>query len=288
MKKIIIITLLATLIPALLFALMGCMKAPPVNMNFGPEASPDEINLAKNSAMAVSVLDMKINESSSYDVTVKFESLSSVTTYQVAEKVTDKKDMGNYIHYVIARKNNKWENGKWVPWTDEYSIDADKPAAKPIPNPTPPPVPAGSLNFDFLASNSYPRNTIYPEGLSNDFIAQNLKAMDTSAPTKITYHNLHKAAVDIPFPLYTMSKPDCGGVPADKCGLPLKGWAISYDKILHYDNSWDKQSWIYYISGDVPYLAGLITACVSGTIKITDTAIGTLQCQELKDFQYGQ
>jgi hypothetical protein len=233
--------------------------------------------------MSVAAINMKVNESSSYDVTVQFESLSAITTYQVAEKVTDKKDMGTYYRYTIARKNNKWEDGKWVPWTDEYSIDADKPVASPNP---PPPV--GTLNFRFTESGSYPRNTIYPEGLSNDFIAQNIKAMDASTPSSITYHNLRKVAVDIPFPLYTMSKSDCGGVPAAKCGLPLKGWAISYDKILHYDNSWDKQSWIYYISNDVPYLAGMVSACVSGTIKITDTAVGTLQCQQLKDFQYGQ
>lgn len=276
MRKFLFLTLAATLIPAFLFVLMGCMKTPEVKKDFGPEVAPSAIAEAKASAMSNSVLMMKVGEYASYNIDVKYENMSSITAYQIVEKISQRKEFPDYIHYVITRTNNKWEADKssWKSWNDEYAVDVDK-----APN---------LAKLLSVESPLRPRNSIFPEGQASDLLAQQMKAFDEASPSKITYHNLKKVAVSIPFPIEPMKRPDCGGVDKQKCGLPLRAWAISYDRVLHYEKTWEKQSWIYYISSDVPYLAGIVSACVSGTFVISDQLIGTLQCQGLTDFQYGQ
>lgn len=274
MRRFIFLTLAATLIPAFLFIFLGCMKAPEVKKDFGPEVSASVVASAKASAMSNSVLLMKEGEYASYDINVKYENLSAITVLQVAEKITKKTDFPSYVHFVVTRNNNKWEHDKssWKSWVDEYTLDVDKPTNV----------------MSLMSADLQPRNSIYPEGQSSDLIAQELKKYDDTVATKITYHNLKKSVVTIPFPAEPAKRSDCGGVEKSKCGLPLRAWSISYDRIVHYEKTWEKQSWIYYISSDVPYMAGVVSACVSGTFTLSEQLIGTLQCQSLTDFQYGQ
>ena len=131
---------------------------------------------------------------------------------------------------------------------------------------------------------------------------QSLKTQDTTATSKVTYHNLRSITGTFPTPATVLSRPNCGGLP--KCHSELRYLEVDFDRVV-----WDseahgiKTTYKMIYSPDIPtyvhdwsnqdevYFTNLYKTCAQVFVPVSQggqsQTVPVLQCAEIRDFQFG-
>ncbi|GIL16762.1 MAG: hypothetical protein BroJett040_05130 [Oligoflexia bacterium] len=271
MKKTILFTLLVIITPALIFLLTGCMKSPEINKEFGPEVSPEELRKTIQSIETKPVTSIKQGEFVYLERVSRVENQLPVVVRQQAETVTQKiENATNYI-FTIDRQLAEYDGVSMKPSRSEYMACLAK-------------VDGGCTA---MSSLSLPSDLGVHSGPTADLSWRKVTTYAETTGKKTSYHNLKKVEKIIPVPTLAARRTDCGGLTADQCKSGIHATELSFDLVEWEGNNWNKTSYFYYFSKDVPFFASQLSACGSTTVPYAGQRVAVLQCDDVKDFSFG-
>ena len=133
------------------------------------------------------------------------------------------------------------------------------------------------------------------------YTLEGVRASDTAAPFKVTYHNLKREDGFMPVPQVVASRPDCGGV--KNCSQGLRFVRVSFDRVVwetaekgtktnyRFTYSSDIPTYVYdWLPGDV-YPTNQIDSCAQTWVEVSNgtqtQVVPVRECMEITDFQFG-
>lgn len=278
MKKYLVMSLFAIVIPLILFGVIGCMKKPDHTPNYGPEVSTEQI-LSVLQEMPVDAAAIKAGQHVSIDITQVIDTQTPQTLFQRLDKVTARRETDSIIELDFEVTTNSLEDGIW-----KQSIDA----------------PTVTVTKETEASTSNAKsNSIRPQKIA-PMSVKAMKAADEQSPLKVTYHNLKREDGFTAVPISVMNQPDCGGI--TNCERGLRYLRLSFDRVI-----WEtgdrgiKTSFRITYSPDIPpfvvdwadpyglELSQQLQTCVQTWMSITSgnitQEVPVQQCTDVRDFQ---
>ena len=287
MKKVTLLTLIAILIPLIVFGFLGCMKKPDTTPNFGPEVSFADIQ-------KVAVIDtppdpetIKKGQYISLDVTQTIDQQPSITLSQRSDEVTLRDDSDpTRIEWNFHVKMNELDSTQhWKSWEQDFPIAYSK---------------AQVANLQVKTKSNMPGGRIS---------AYSMKALSTDDQTqpKVTYHNLSRIDGYLPVPSIVQSHPNCGGV--RDCAKGLRYTKITFDRVVwDSDNHGNITTYSITYSPDIPtyiadwsdpsseypstYPSNQLQFCAQTWIDVENNgqtqSVPVQQCADIRDFQFGK
>jgi len=224
MKKLFIVTFLCILLPAFIFLVVGCMKVPDLNKEFGPEFTAEQVNQkmleTQYEATSKTVNQIKVGEFSYYVKTNQIENLFPVVFKQEADTITAKNATSNRIKYTITHQVTELQDSgqlKPLPAT-QSTVCLEL-------------VPNGCDGVSSLSITD-PSFGVHSDKLS-DLSWKTLVKRAQENPIRWTFHNLKKSYSNFPVPELVMLRTDCGkrDLKNKKCEDPLETIEISFDQV---------------------------------------------------------
>jgi hypothetical protein len=303
MKKMALKTTLCILIPLILFLLVGCMKTPEINKDFGPEITPVVINQAltdaKTASTSTTINNILKGEFVYIEKSNQIENLFPMVIQQKGDTVSDRQDQTDKIIYTITRelkeidvstgtsKDSKTQETACL----EKVAGACGPAsaaAAPSTSNTTVSIPS-SINIHSLYTNPPPELMKFNERMKDLSLSAIVKQMATDPTQQFTYHNLKTRESTMPTPGLVSLRPNCGGRGQDKCGSPMKTYEVTFDEVDWLSEQYPvKYSYKLVFSPDAPFFSSLMSSCGATTIPYENQRIALLQCENALDFTVGQ
>lgn len=280
MKKILLLTAFAILVPLVLFGFLGCMKKPDHTPDYGPQVSFEDIQKTAADNVPPDPMTIKLGRYISIDVTQVIDTQSPMTLSQKLDTVTAYNDTPTEIQWTFeVTMNELGTDGVW-----KKSIQ----------------------NFDLVyeKNNKQSQASTFESPAQTKMSSYSLKALqtsDTSSPVKVTYHNLKREDGFMPVPLLVKNRPDCGGVP--NCDNGLRYIQISFDRVVwDSEDHGNKTHYTITYSPDIPayvadwshpdgiYLTNQIKFCAQTWIEIEGNGqkqvVPVQQCADMRDFHF--
>jgi hypothetical protein len=121
-----------------------------------------------------------------------------------------------------------------------------------------------------------------------DLSVRAIMAQTQSTSIHWTFHNLAVTQTSVPLPSMVNIRSDCGGRQGD-CGAPLAATQITWDQVDWTSESYPvKYSFNLMFSKQVPFFATVLMSCVTTTIPFNQQRISVMQCENVRDFTFGQ
>lgn len=298
MKKIATLTLIAILLPMLVFAFLGCVKKPDHVPNFGKQVTFDDVQSAIKEAVVdfapTEELLIKEGQFTYLEMVQNIDVQSPLLIMQRGDTVVDlgSDAQFNKLDFVIEL-NERTASGSMNFSRFPSCLRVEKPTGQFFTCPDEPPSPSSHQ----ASSNEEIKEPIAMPDLSFVKILKN----DLRPYEKITYHNLVKEYGTELYPDLVRQRPNCGG--AANCETGMRYMKVQYDAIL-----WDtedhgiKTIMQYYFSPNVPtyiydwanpgdiFPARIYRECVQQWVKVQNgdstREVPVRQCRELKDFKF--
>lgn len=99
---------------------------------------------------------------------------------------------------------------------------------------------------------------------------------------RVTYHRFSKSFQRVPPPEKVQKRENCGGLPG--CMLDL--YKIEFDEVVWTEGEPEKRRYEFAISPSVPYLAHMMSNCVTLLVPYGGTRILLKQCSPIEDFLF--
>jgi hypothetical protein len=287
MKKIIWFSLLAILVPVLVFGFLGCMKKPDHTPNYGPEVTFTDIQKAAVNEVPPDPESMKAGQYVSLETTQVLDTQSPVTLAQRLDELTsrstaeDEKQTGLIKWLFTITLNELSPTGQW-----QQSVDKDR-----------------QLSMEVASSTTVsPQNsTMSAKAPIGIYSLKALQTSDEQAPVKITYHNLKREDGFLPVPILVKKKADCGGV--KDCDRGLRFMRLSFDRVIwDSDDHGTKTTYRITYSPDIPtyiadwsnpegiYPTNQYEFCAQTWIEVDNgtqkQVVPVQQCKDIRDFQF--
>lgn len=280
MKKFAWLTMLAILLPVLLFGFIGCMKKPDHTPNYGPEVTWEDIQKAAINDMPPDPMQMKEGQYTSIDITQTIDVQMPMTLSQRLDRILKRTDTTTEANLEFEVKLNELDaSGTW-----KQSIDYPK------------------LSILKDSAQSTVQNVQAKSAKIGAMSLKALKATDQQTPVKVTYHNLEREDGFMPVPILVQNQPDCGGL--KDCAKGLRYMRLSFDRVVwETDAKGTKTAYRITFSPDIPtYVAdwndpeGLAPSnqfqfCFQTWLEIQNGSqtqvVPVQQCADMRDFQHG-
>jgi len=268
MKKLLLISLIAILIPLMLFGFLGCMKVPENKANYGPETTFEEIRKASGNDAPTDPFSIWKGQYVSIDTSYVIETQIPTLVSQRLDEVTDYAEDTNKVYMqfdvtLVELNDGAWKQSKLEP-----------------------------LVLSLKKTETQRLKQLAMKAMAND-------------GAKVTYHNLKKETGILPVPEIVRKKPNCGGVPGCKLRyVQLSFDQVKWDSPDHGI----KTSVKFIYSPDIPtYIADYddmgswgdygvpltneLQACFQTWLELSNNGqtqvVPYLQCREVRDFQFG-
>ncbi len=277
MKKVILLTGLAILIPILVFGFLGCMKKPETKPDYGPTVSLTQINKAVSQSTPVAPLTIKKGQFVSIDFTQVIDTQGITVLAQRLDEVLTAADQPTAVNWSFrVTLREYFPNGTSKSSVQTYNLAYQKA------------VPATAPQSGTVASLGEVQKFSAPLSLSS------LAKADASVPTKITYHNLVQEEGIL----------KDGACIGSLCRNGLRYLKVSFDRVIWEDEErGTKTKFSIIYSPDVPtyisdwaipeemYLSNQVQFCTQTWIEITNgnqkQSVPVKQCSEMRDFLFG-
>jgi hypothetical protein len=304
MKKIIIITFFAVIVPLLVFGFIGCVKAPSAKIDYGPEISAAEIQDALSEVLQAAPTNPLSIQKDQYiyvEHTQALDVYSPILISQRADTITDRALTETEFDLGIDIQLNELQNDGTMQFSRSHSdlqIPLNSSSA------------ITATSFDGSSSSAKAASAFAwihalttPELVHiQDYSLRSIKAQEENPDPKVTYHNLQRNSGIMPVPDLVKARTDCGGI-AD-CDRGIRYVEISFDRVVWSDeNNGTKTSIDYIFSPDVPtyiydwansddlFFTNQISECaqqwIPQTTNNTTRYIPVRDCRDLLDFHFG-
>lgn len=262
MKKVIFLTVISLLLPALFFTLVGCMKVPSTEIDKGPTASCDQLDASVDRLSMGKVSDIKLGETSYREMIVAFDVMAPEVLQTLRYTVSSKEDKGNYWEMTITEDLQEKVDGQFKNSNRNTKIGVAKTALL-------------SMNSVSQTIEKKLLHTLADSSPSDSFCSS----------TSASYHKLEVTEGEMDVPVKMHSIPGCGGLKnCDKIrvtNLKFDTWQKDQDgqevKITHYLKA----------SPDVPYFSSLMSHCLQYSMHYLDRQLLVTQCSDVKEFAFG-
>lgn len=283
---------------------LGCVKQPEMKPDFGPEVNPEKILQALDEALTDTPSPHSIQKDE-YVYSTR-ETWIDGRPYSVDERwaltVTDKVDKGDHYQLSFALEIRRTENG-------EEKISAKAMDARLKKTPTARSGPAApEVTYDessILQALKQKTSDIQPN--LSPFSFMQMKSIRALA-NRFTFHNFKFENGRYPIPDFVRQRKNCGGYTPEKCQDSLKAFYIAYDQVEWLDSGTKRISVSEVYSPEVPFFASVMTPlllevdeksqkafrnsllrlCAKINIPVGGQQVQVTQCNEIKDFTYGQ
>lgn len=295
-RKLVLTTTLAILIPALFFLFLGCMKTPSKDVDYGDEASLEDIGeILKEGVANFDVSNVQVGQFVYFDKTQAIRGTSTIIVLQEdALKIVSKVDGPNAMTFEYEGFIREYQpNGTYL----EYPVGDFASFQKGIVT--------ASVNSTNLGGLSLAAAST--ENLDAYLRMQYLKASETVKPntskiTKITYHNVVTTRSIEEAPPLIKKTSDCQGLPECK----IRVTTLSFDQVVWRDEVADKVAVkisyspdLYYIrfsdrvvdnktgeTARVPFKDNLVQECWQQSVPVEDQKVLLSVCNTLQDFRF--
>lgn len=307
MKRLAVKTTLCLLIPVVLFLIVGCMKNPEINKEFGPKVSGVEINqaltLAKYASTVNSIDNIKQGEFAYYEKSTQIENIYPMIILQKADTVSKRDPQPTKIVYTITRelreidpssgtsKNSKTQENACQEVTAGGCDAATQAigASSATSGLNTPPTSLSIQAANAMLANPPPEFIKFNERMKDLSLRGLVNQMSTSPVEQFTYHNLQKKESTLVTPALVAKRDNCGGRGADKCNTPMKTYEVSFDEVDWLSEKYPvKYTYKLVFSPEAPFFSSLMSSCGSTTIPFQGQRISLLQCDISRDFTVGQ
>jgi hypothetical protein len=279
MRRIVFLSIVFTIIPAVLVFLVGCMKPPALNKDFGPEVPVDVVNEALLSAefeaTDSTINNIKVGEFYYSEKTSQIENMFPVVFKQTGETVVAKDDQPNRILFTITRDIRELDEltGNMKPSQSQRTACLAK-------------VEDGCLAALSLPPPTYGTHS----GALADLSWRAITSRSEESGIHWTYHNLKKVYSSFPVPALVTMRADCGkrDLSQKRCEDPLATVEVSFDQVDWTTEQYPvKYSYRLVFSPEVPFFASQLMSCGATTIPYAGVRIALMQCESVKDFTFG-
>ncbi len=267
MKKMLVFSLAIIIVPAIFMVLVGCMKPPEPNRDFGPQTSIAEILEKKQTLPIASPSLMKVGEYAAIDESLRLEMLPPEVIRQYAYTVVSKKDLEDQNIQELMIQTDVLDLTKNEPKSSSQKpVYTQKPGAS--------------------ATHLIGSQTVSPTGLLDpQSLSKQIRAQSTPAD-KITYHNVQISDVQIRQSGFNEDA-QCGHFPPEKCGKMLNAKKFSYDLVNWSGAEPVKTSFVEVYSDEIPFLANPFIQCASSVVKLSSQWVNVMSCFEVKSMKFG-
>lgn len=290
------------LTPLFVFLVVGCMKDPELKPDFGPEVTNQDYANAISQVELPDPYTIKKGEFAYFTQETYLEGRPFNLDKRWAYTVTNKEDdvANNQWVFTYSRETREYAGGQEKISIDESTARLEKQAPL-VDSTNLSPLSQLTINtFDNLVSiNSQDAKNSF--AISEVSPLTSLSKIQASAnEKKISFHNLRVQKGFFPTPEFVQQRANCGGKDPAKCKDPLKVHLLSYDMVDWEQNQKFKVEWV--ISPEAPYFGstrlnlaapnesfpGVLRSCATTDIPIQGQRVRVTQCDELKDFTFGQ
>ncbi len=275
MKKILLLTGLAILIPVLVFGFLGCMKKPENKPDYGPEVNLTAINKAVSESTPVAPLTVKKGQFVSIDFTQVIDTQGVTTLTQRSDEVTGSVDSAEAVAWSFQVKLREFfpdDTSKLT--TQNYNLSYQK-------------------NQKATATQTS-SDASQVQKVSVPLSLNSLKKADAAAPVRVTYHNLTQESG-------VLRDGVCIG---SLCRKGLRYLRVKFDRVVwQNEETGMKTKFSIVYSPDVPtyisdwaipeemYLSNQVQFCTQTWIDVSSgdqkQSVPVKQCSEMRDFQFG-
>lgn len=281
-------------------SLSACMKEPELKPDFGPEITSAEFSKA---LAQVEVPDPSTIKKDEYAYFVR-STVVQDQMYQLDKRwaytVTDKRPQGQDFVLTFVKELHEYDQGK-----EKISQEQDEVLVGPASAPASTP----SLNYSPLAvvQDLYSGRaralsfSSEPASPARGILSKHSGDIRTRATSRVTFHNLKLEKTSVPVPEFVQQRANCGGLSREKCRSALKAFILSFDQVAWNGNDGQRYTVLWVISPEVPYFAstqfstnprentpGIIKSCATTQLPYQGQRIKVTQCDEIKDFTFGQ
>lgn len=253
----------------MLLTLVGCMKAPTHDVDYGPEVKPSEVQSALDDLGAPDPFTIEKGEFAAYSyfqtIDVSFPRLVKQESVEVAQKSEDE---SNILFQIISKTRSFGSDGSYK---EEARLDT--PALKKKPS-----------SFDAMQ-------------LSGNLKSFSLIPFSEEMPKRKTFHNLVKERSTMSIPAEVLASKNCGNTKLCTCDIDgmnckpkndLRSTSVTVDLVIWESDTKGSKTRIKYVtSPDVPYFSNLLQNCWQEWIEIENRVVPVTVCKELKNFKAG-
>lgn len=263
--------MLGVTIEALVFVLIfaGCMKEPDFKQEFGDEVAAADIDSALKGIydQTASPYEIKKGEFSYMERTQTVETMPPVLLLQRGDTVTNRVDTAHEITFTIVSEIRELIDGVMKPSREEKEVPLRKESS------------VLSVPADEVVGVKDNKNISWSA----------VREHDVTTKARITYHRLSKVDGFIQVPPLVQTHPNCGGLGTHACHDPLPVSVLRFDRVDWDDSdAGTKTSYLFVFSPKVPYFASQLLGCAETTVPYQGQRVKLRQCDEVKDFTFGQ
>ena len=278
--------LMALMVPFVLSALLGCIKAKEEPADLGPEVSPDSIDLALSKAINGAYLDPAVGQYTTYSITRRLETEEQVkvmgaTKVEVMDKVEDPATPDEVKFNLRIIKSTLLPD-----YTSWETTQTEEPLILKKGNST-------TAAVDSILAMHEKSNPAFR--MRGPAIANSSGSVSAAAkPIRRSYHRLRETNAEIDPPQGIKNRPGCGGL--SPCKIPVH--YVQYDLVEWYsDSEFRKLNFDLGFSSATPYLPFgqrdsidrfnglLITNCVAFQAQVTGRTVFVRDCSSIEDLQ---
>lgn len=268
----------AILIPALLFIVSGCMKAPTTDIDKGVTTDCQQIDKAMSELQTSSVLSIKKSEFAYIESTTRLENLSPELTQQYGVTIMDRQENSETIQLTIREEVRERIDGQFKTSIKEGPAYIQK------------------------TGNHTQTSNVGTAGVGIEQVSRKLRIMASSAAAQgqgaycqaktsgvvKSYNNLEISNFDAPVPAAVRARSDCGGLA--NCEGPLKAKQLKFDRWIEDPNDSSKEIRVttYIVTApEVPFFATVFSQCVQYSWPVENRQVLVTACDDVKDFKFG-
>jgi hypothetical protein len=282
MRKNILFTTIAILVPAIIFLFIGCMKPPNTGIDKGVDVPCAVIDAKISSIQRPSVLAIAKSEYTYIETAIRLENQQPDVNQQYAITVMDRKEDPYMIQLTIHEETNEKVNGVFKQSIKEGPVLLTKGTS----------TLAASLAVNLPPASSTPAGVMQMSkklriSSSGAATGQGFNCANQAAGHVISYNNLEVSSIDIPVPPIVQARPNCG---LKNCNGPIAGQLMKFDRWIPDPNkpgSEMKVTSYVVTSPDVPYFATIFSQCVQYSWPLANRQILVTSCDDVKDFKFG-
>jgi hypothetical protein len=270
MKKIVFGTALAIFLPALFFALTGCMKKPDHTPDYGQEYSVQQVNSALTKLGQAEPTTIKNGEFRYYVITQAIDQQPSSILFDIGRTVTGVREDARYVYVDYIDQIREFKPTEVVSSTEQARDKAfEKPGA------VAPQLQALREQAKTIAVSS-------ERGISRA----------NAQEVRLTYHNLSEEAGFIPFDGITSCQgfrsSNCSCNSQNQCLATLRVLRVKFDEVVwETQDRGTKTTYDVLVSPDVPYFSQQISLCIQQWMDLVGRTVPVTQCQEVRRFNFG-
>lgn len=258
--------------PFLFSLLLGCNRIKAEKVDYGPEATDDQVNNALVKAVSGrSFNNLAIGQYVDYDINRRLENEETVNTLgRLHVKVIDRKDDADTVTFTLqVTRSTRQSNDAFETVVTEEPLILEK---------------AKEMTFADVVRSQYSAQSLRAQALAS--------TAEGPKKTRVSYHRLQEFTETVDAHNFIKLRNDCGGL--TNCKMTIR--YVFFDLVQWFDNGQSqKVSLNFGFSLDTPFLPFgndfdqmnglLVTDCRSAYIPVTGRTVFVRDCQNIQDLQ---